>query len=170
MTAKWFSFSILLVLVSGCALFKQPEYPTESYGPKESVFYAEYDQVWRATLLALQRYPITVNNMDIGVIETDAVRGENIWSPPHKPITRRGGLAYVLSLRVIKGKVQGKSAIKVAVSKNIEIQRDFFADKEKQASDGLEEKTILYRIGRELQIDRALNRFQNQQNTQAPSP
>jgi hypothetical protein len=40
----------------------------------------------------------------------------------------------------------------------MEKQRDFFSDPENIESDGMEEKVIFYRMGRELTIDEAIKK------------
>ncbi len=98
-------------------------------------------------------------------METEVLKGSQAWSPPQATEPPTGGFSYRLLIRVIKGNLSGKLAHKVAVAKSAQIQRDFFSEPESMGSDGLEEKVILYRIDRELQIDRALKRANKRQNT-----
>ena len=72
---KWSSsfLALSLILTSGCG-FMQTQSPKEPLGPKEKVYFGKYDRVWRATQLALASYPIKVNNMDLGIIETDIIK------------------------------------------------------------------------------------------------
>lgn len=157
-----------LCLLTGCAVFEEKAGPKLVAGPQEKIFYATFDDVWRATQLALQSptsYPLRVNNMDTGVMETEVLKGSQAWSPPQATEPPTGGFSYRLLIRVIKGNLSGKLAHKVAVAKSAQIQRDFFSEPESMGSDGLEEKVILYRIDRELQIDRALKRANKRQNT-----
>lgn len=72
---------------------------------------------------------------------------------------------YRLTIRVIKGApLAGKPATKVTIVKDSQLQQDFFSDPRSQPSDGLEEKSILYRISREIQIERAIARVQKTHN------
>lgn len=151
----------------GCAAFEERVGPKPVGLPQEKVFYGSFDDVWRAMQLSLQgptSYPLRINNMDTGVIETEQVKGSMIWAPPHLEQSSGGGFTYRLTLRIIKGNLQGKQAFKVTVQKQAQIQRDFFAEPEPVPSDGLEEKVILYRIDREMQVDRALRRLNKKQN------
>lgn len=164
---KFLVLGMVTLGFSGCALFEQKAGPKPVTGPQEKVFFASFDDVWRATQLALQSptaYPLRVNNMDTGVLETEPIKGAQAWSPPHVTDPPTGGVSYRLSVRVIKGNLSGRQAFKVTVLKEASIQRDFFSEPEPIVSDGLEEKIILYRIDRELQIDRALKRANRKQN------
>ncbi|MGE0763725.1 MAG: hypothetical protein AB7N80_10645 [Bdellovibrionales bacterium] len=151
----------------GCAVFEDRAGPKPVGLPQEKVFHGSFDDVWRAMQLALQgptSYPLRINNMDTGVIETEQVKGSMVWSPPNVEQPSGGGYSYRLIMRVIKGAVSGRQAYKVTVQKVSQIQRDFFAEPEPISSDGLEEKVILYRVDREMQIDRALRRLNKKQN------
>lgn len=149
---------------AGCALFKDNSGPAPTYGPRSQVFYADFDAVWRATQIAVTAYPIRVNNYDLGVIETEEIDGYKAWTPPHRE-PRPDGRSYKLNIKVVKGKINGREANKVSVLKEAFKQRDFFSEAENLTSDGLEEKSILYRIERELTIDRALQRSLKRQNS-----
>jgi hypothetical protein len=147
-----------------CALFaERPGVPTD-FGPREQIYHASFEEVWKAVSLVLQPYPLRVSNMDQGVIETDALRGDRIWQPPFAKGASIAGQSYKLSLRVVRGAQETRPATKVTILKNIQVQVDFFSDPKPLASDGMEEKSILYRIRREIQIERALARAQKKYN------
>ena len=110
--------------------------------------------------MALQKYPIQVSDMDKGILETNVIKGHHIWRPPHDMRRWGSGLRCKLKVQIIKGEINGRTAIKVSIHKELTLKRDFFSDVESIPSDGLEEASILYRIDRELQIDKALERFQ----------
>lgn len=158
-----FSGLFLVLTLGGCSLFAERGELPNSFGPREQIFYGDVDQVWRATQIAFSKYPIRINNLDLGILETDVSTGYKVWTPPHKPSVS-GGMSSKLSVRVVKGVVENRSAVRVTVQKESELKRDFFAETQKLPSDGLEEKALLYRIGRELQIDKALKKAQENLN------
>jgi hypothetical protein len=127
--------------------------------PQELVFREPFENVWRAGQLAVARYPIKVNDMDSGVLETDNIKGDLAWNSPHLKRPPAGGRRYKLNIRILKGKVGGNApGTKVIVSKRIDIQRDFFSPSESKPSDGLEEISILYRMQRELEVEKFLKK------------
>jgi hypothetical protein len=150
----------------GCALFRENNGPPTAFEPREQIFYGSFDSVWRVAQIALQAYPMRINNMDTGVIETEPIKGYKVWTPPYDPDSATGGLSYVINMRVTKLDDDDRKSVKVSIVKNIELAKDFFSEVAHLPSDGMEEKTILYRIGRELAIDRALERAQNRLNKQ----
>jgi hypothetical protein len=123
----------------------------------QKIFYYPYDNVWRAAQLAL-KYPIAVNNMDHGILETDFVKADDGFIAPVEDKVPSSGIRYKISLNLAKGKVDGREGIRVTVNKYVERKRDFFAESENLPSDGLEEKVIFYRMERELIIDEALKK------------
>jgi hypothetical protein len=137
------------------------------------VFYYPYESVWRAAQLSL-KYPIAINNMDNGVLETEWIKALDGYTSPlgdfggdlgGKPLTE--GYRYKLSLTMVKGRVDNRPSVRVTIRKKIEKLKDFFSDVENVASDSLEEKVVLYRIEREIIIDEAIKRAAKAANSQS---
>jgi hypothetical protein len=123
----------------------------------QKVYYYSYDNVWRAAQLSL-KYPIAVNNMDHGILETDYIKADDGFIAPVEEKVPSSGVRYKISLTLSKGKVEGRESVRVTITKLVEKKRDFFAETETLVSDGLEEKVIFYRMERELVIDDALKK------------
>jgi hypothetical protein len=102
--------------------------------------------------------------MDQGLLETDTIRGYKVWGPPFKSEAAANNDTYKLNIKVVKGALGKAQATKVTILKDTDHQVDFFSDPKAMPSDGLEEKMILYRIGREIQVERALAKAQKKQN------
>jgi hypothetical protein len=147
-----------LVFLQGCSLFEKTSTSKNAVLFKQKVFYSEYEKVWRASQLALTSYPIAVNNIDTGVLETEIIKGYEVWIPPHQKSSPSAGQRYKLVLNIQKGKTDSLDSVRVTISKKIQIQTDFFSDPKPLDSDGLEETVVLYRIDRELSIERGLEK------------
>ncbi|OFZ12415.1 MAG: hypothetical protein A2Z20_06615 [Bdellovibrionales bacterium RBG_16_40_8] len=147
----------------GCAIFNTPADEIFTR-PLSEVYDVPYDDVWRATQKALANYPIQINNIDQGVIETDVIRGDKVWRLPltsqNQPVSWR----YQLQVKIIKGKIESKPSTQVSIFKRISKEKDFFSGEELLPSDGFEEKAILYRISRELLLERSLKRAYERHN------
>ena len=164
---QWiFNLSLFAFLggLTACALFEDRAGPPTYYGPREQTYYANFEEVWRAANLSLQAYPLRISNMDQGILETDVIHGYKVWIPPFKSDVNSAGQTYHLTLRVVKGALENHQATNVVLLKDTEVQVDFFSDPRAVPSDGLEEKALLYRIGREIQIERALAKAQKRHN------
>lgn len=132
--------------------------------PLSRVFSAKYEDVEAAIKQAMIRYPQRVDNTEAGIFETDFVKGEVRFRSPVQTKEFSAGYRYRLLIRLVRGKNEEKPAVKVLVTKQIEMARDFFADPDAVASDGLEEEVILYRIGREISLARAMVKATEREN------
>lgn len=157
--ATLWTFKALLVLsLSGCSLFQPSSNNLETRGPVTQVFEGSYDEVWRSVQKALIRYPIRINNIDEGIIETEQIRGSERFTPPPPLSPYSPSIRYRLKIQAIRGvTAEDTPSVKVRIQKEKVLRRDFITEEE-HPSDGLEEKSLLYRIGRELQIERGLRR------------
>lgn len=165
-TAQSLSKKVLIGLVIltsctlfGCSLFDKKPSAHARMGQitKQKVFFANYDQVWRAAHAVL-KYPITQENQDTGIIETEYIKGIDGWLPPNEQRPPSSGIRYKLTLSFARGKTEGRESVRVTIDKRMEILRDFFSEPESLQSDGLEEKIIFYRIERELIINETLKK------------
>lgn len=155
----------LLAALSGCATATdQLERKLKIGEPVSQIFFAKYEEVESALKLALMKYPQRVDNTDAGIFETDYVKGEYRFKPPHKSVEYSSGYRYRILVRLVRGKSVARPAVQVVVVKQIEIAKDFFAEPTQVASDGLEESVILYRVGRELTVSRSLQKAGEKQN------
>jgi hypothetical protein len=156
-----FTLFAALLLFAGCSIFQGPQKNTnkilKGMPTRQRVFFATYDQVWRAAQLTL-KYPMAINNMDNGILETEFINAMEGFISPTESKAAPSGIRYRVRLTIAKGKAESKEAIRVTVNKYIERKKDFFAVPEQIESDGLEEKIILYRIDRELTIDEGLRK------------
>jgi len=152
------------LIFSGCAVFDSTPPPPTTMDPMEEVYMASFDGVWLATQRALAAYPMRVNNMDLKVLETDFIKSNQYWAPPHMPKLGSGD-KYKLVVKIMEGELDGRSAQKVSVTKEVYRQKDFFAPKNRVPSSSFEEKALLYRIGRELLIEKALEKAQKKLNS-----
>jgi hypothetical protein len=153
---------LLGLFLGGCVEKELAADPPVSDAPTK-VFVANYDEVWRSVQLALRKYPVHLNNIESGLLETDYIKGDKLFAEPVEDKTKFG-MRYKLTIRAVKGKFNDKSAIKIICTKVSEIQRDFFTGYQPIPSNGLEENLVLYRIGRYLEMDHMLSKISAGQN------
>ncbi|MEY4616187.1 MAG: hypothetical protein RJB66_1147 [Pseudomonadota bacterium] len=140
---------VLLFSLSGCISLTPQEAPL-----KEAVFRAPLQQVWLSAEKALTNYPIAESNIDSGLLKTDYQRGPNCWTAPGVSEKYSSGIRCNMLFQFVF--LQG-TGTRVRITKTIEMVRDFVAEPEKIESDGLEEMSILYRIDRELTINKEIS-------------
>src|ERR1700739_2670496 len=112
------SLVLFLLSLTACALFEERTGPKTYYGPRELVYYAGFEEVWRAVNLVLQPYPLRISNMDQGLLETDLIRGFKVWGPPYRSDAGVDGETYKLSIKVVKGQLERHQATKVTIVKD----------------------------------------------------
>ena len=163
-----------LILLSMVVFFTACTTPVKPYAAFEELnirqgkngwikLYAQnYEAVWRAALITI-KYPIAINNIDTGILETDWIRAEEGFQTPAQE-GNLAGIRYKISLVMVKGSYNGRAASKVTVRKVVEKRRDFFSEGENLISDGFEEANVLYRIDRELVIDEAIKKANGAKN------
>ena len=156
---------VALVFLAGCSTASSQLSKRLKVGePVSRVYFAKYEDVESAIKQAMIRYPQRVDNTEAGIFETDFVKGEARFKSPVATESYSPGYRYRLLLRLVRGKNDEKPAVKVLVTKQAEIAGDFFAEPDQQASDGLEETVILYRIGREITLARAMTKAGEKEN------
>lgn len=163
MISKFLPF--IFLAAAGCSTASQQlAHRLKPGEPVARVFYAKYEDVEAGIKQAMIRYPQRVDNTEAGIFETDYVKGDARFHSPvdEKPFSP--GYRYRIIIRLVRGKDDNKPAVKVWVTKQIEIATDFFADPLEQRSDGLEEDVILYRIGREITLARAMAKATDREN------
>jgi len=124
--------------------------------PAVRAFRADYDSVWKSTLIALAKYPLDKNDKSSGEISTTVIDAEQVFKPYKKKA--RSNERYKLEISLEKRKVRGQKITVVKVHKRPLIKGDFMNRDIELKSDGIEESVLLYRIARELVIDKAVER------------
>lgn len=127
---------------------------SSSYAQEErtQILPYKYDEVWRGVLIALAKYPLKKNNQEIGLIETDLIKSDQLWSVPFKKTDLH--LRYKLIFRLFNGNSGTKNATKITVTKEAFLKNDFLGDNKKVESDGFEEMALIYRANREIKINK----------------
>ncbi len=140
----------------GCSLSSTKKTPQR----KQHTIYlnSKFEHVWRAAQISLSKYPLATNNLDKGLLKTQMISSYDIWKPAHVSVNNYGGKSYTIKIKILRGRYNGKKITKVIVKKSLQRRKDFFSGEESLMSDGLEEQKILYRIKRELIIERIIER------------
>lgn len=154
---------ISILMLTSCGLMELQEDKAarmrSNILPPSRVFNYPFDSVWRASLTVL-KYSITDQNQETGHIETDYVKpSDGGWTRPDGSSLMSAGVRYKIAMSLVRVRAEnGRAGVKVTIEKKLEKIKDFFSDPEPIESDQLEEKSILYRLERELVIEDALKK------------
>lgn len=168
---KFLSFiviaTLLTGLLSGCGSQVLQSETTDAIierSSQQKIYFAPYDEVWKAAHSVL-KYTIAAENQDFGVIETDYIKAVDGWLPPFRTKPQFPSSRYKLVLSFARGKKgEAQETVRLTIEKKIEVFKDFISEVKSVPSDGFEEKTIFYRIERELIIAKALKKASENPN------
>ncbi len=147
-------FSLILM---SCGPTTTQKKPTTEY--KQRLFKASFDSVWKALQLSLQNYPILVNNYDKGLLKTDFLAPDEAWSSDTQKDQFKSSAKYQLIVTAVKSAPGPNQTVRLKVKKLIFNQKDFFSGVSKTTGNGYEETVILYRIHRELQLEKKIQKL-----------
>lgn len=159
MLKSWMQFIILGMVAVACASSPSADDLPQEYS---RIFSSDFDTVWRATQQAMLNYPMNINNMDTGTLQTLYITGKNRYQAPHDKAVLPNGFQYRINIKILASKDNKKT--RISINKQPRLQRDFFSDPKDLVSDGYEEKALLYRIGREIRIETILKRAHEKDN------
>lgn len=145
---------LALGVVIGCAT--NPPSPA----PFSTRLYAgSYDDVWLATLKALNDYPLKLSNKDSGKIHSEIINGpynDLLFTHPEPiQLPERFRFAIKFSFGRLESS-DSKSMIRVRIIKELEKFQDFYTGWTPYPSDGLEERLLLYRIEYIISMERLM--------------
>jgi len=114
------------------------------------IYLTNYNTAWQAVLESLKSHTLDISNRDSGVIQT---KWQDNTSQKNLSDSFGNTKAYLkaqsrYNVNVSKGFYNGKKAIKVVILKDQLIERDVLEGWKPIESDSIDEKTLLYRIGR----------------------
>lgn len=136
-------------------------------------FFADFDTTWQAVRTALGRkYPIENENRESGIIKTkwfDNTQEKNFTDSFGAGDTLKSA-RMKFTITVAKGFSEGKNAVKVAVYKQQEVQRDFLEGWSTNETDGIDERALLYRVSRLILIKAKLDFIQQKKSDNLKLP
>ena len=158
-----------LIALNSCSSYERFRQITEEFEHPSQIYDSNYDKVWQATLTVMQKFDVA--SIENGVIKTR-------WSNNTKSYNFINVLGYKrnvrdaefqLQLQVVKGFRNGREVAKVTLYKRQLVERDILQGPEETLSNGILEKTILYRIGQLLKIEHRLEEIQKKKEEQLES-
>lgn len=118
------------------------------------VYRADYNTAWQSVLEALKSYRLDVSNREGGYLQTrwtENTAERNFFdSYGGTPNYQKAQFRYRVS--VIQGMVGGLASVKVQVQRDQLVQRDVLEGWRPLETDGVEEKTFLYRVGQVIKV------------------
>jgi len=116
----------------------------------QRIYFSDQETVWQGVIEALKSYPIDISNRETGVVQTrwkdntaEANLSDNFGG---SPVYLKAQFRY--RVNIVEGAYQGRPAIRVSVRKEQLVNQDALDGWRRVPSNGVEERTLLYRLGR----------------------
>lgn len=159
---RFYQIIIFLLLHSSCASYEKFRQITEGMEIPSLVFNATYNQTWQAIVSTMSKYDIAVQNQEGGFIKTrwmDNTLEVNFADSFGASDTVKAA-KYKIIINVVKGYRSSREVTKVSVYKRQLIEKDFLQGWKEMTTDGIFEKTLLYRIQQLITIDKEIKRIE----------
>jgi len=157
-TVRVFSLALIAlsvpVLGTGCMTAYKRSVGADTQRVFSRVYATDFNLAWQAVLDALKSSRLDVSNRESGTIQT---RWQD--NTAEKNFTDGDGTTsiymkaqYRFKISLSRGFYKARPAIKIAVQREQVVQRDALEDFRPVESDSIEENTLLYRIGRLINV------------------
>lgn len=155
----------LVCVAMGCSSAYLDQVGGDQDRSYSKTFITTYDVAWDAMQDALKSENFEVTNKDSGVIQT---RWADNTAAINLSESFRGAQAFVKSeyrfkIYLSKTFFDGVPAVKVSVHKDQLVQQDILDQTRTMESTGVDENTILYRVGRLILVKQKLEDYDKEQ-------
>ncbi len=151
------TFSVL-GLLSSCSSYQNFKHVTEEMEMPSQVYRADFNQTWQAVIQVMKKYDIASQNQEAGVVKTRWIDNtiEMNFADSFGSSDSVKAAKFKILVNVVKGFRSGKEVAKVTFYKRQLVEQDFLQGWKEIPSDGIIEKTLIYRIERLVSIDNKL--------------
>jgi hypothetical protein len=162
---KWASLKLKplfwIVIIQGlisCSSYQNFKYVTEEMEMPSQVFKADFNQTWQAVIQVMKKYDIASQNQEAGVIKTRWIDNtiELNFADSFGTSDSVKAAKFKILVNVVKGFRGGREVAKVTFYKRQLVEQDFLQGWKEIPSDGIQEKTLIYRLERIISIDNKL--------------
>ncbi|OIQ19784.1 MAG: hypothetical protein BM556_04690 [Bacteriovorax sp. MedPE-SWde] len=152
-----------LLLFSSCSSYEQFQQLAEESEIPSQVYKTSYNQTWQAVLEIMQKYDIALKNQEAGVVKTRWIDNTNQlnFNEAFGSQDMVKAARFKIVVNVIKGFRGSREVSKVSVFKRQMIEKDFLQGWKVVRTDGIREKTILYRVKRILERELMIKKIED---------
>lgn len=149
-----FSLMICTLLFSGCMKAYLDSVGGEYTQIFERIYLTDYNIAWQAATEALKSMHLDNSSKDSGYLQTswiDNTKEKNMIDS-FGAVDNYLKAQYRFRVNLGQGVYNGRESVKVSVEKQQLISRDAMEGFRPVSTDGIDEKTLLYRVGRIISI------------------
>jgi hypothetical protein len=155
---KIYPLIALLLTLSGCASYEKFRQVTEELEIPAKVYKADYNQTWQAVISVMRKFDIAQQNQEAGFIKTRWMDNtlEVNFADAFGSSDAVKAAKFKIVVNVVKGYRSSREVTKVTIYKRQLLEQDFLQGWKESPTDGIMEKTLLYRIERLIATDNKL--------------
>lgn len=155
---------IFTLLLGSCSSYEQFEYLTREVEIPFKVFKSNYAETWAAVVATVNKYDLELQNQESGSIKTKWIDNtlKLNFSDSFGSSDAVKAAKFKLIISVIKGFQSSKEVTKVTIYKRQLVNQDFLQGWKVVPTDHIQEKTLLYRIDRAIQIDQKIKALEKE--------
>ena len=139
----------LFILLSSCASYEKYKQITEELEIPSQVYKADFNQSWQAVIQVMKRFDVSFQNQEAGKIKTRWMDNtlEVNFTDSFGSNDKVKQAEFKLLVNVAQGFSYGRKVTKVTIFKRQRVENDFLQGWKEVPTGGIQEKTLLYRIG-----------------------
>ncbi|MFP5387293.1 MAG: hypothetical protein ACLGHN_14540 [Bacteriovoracia bacterium] len=166
---KFYLLITSLLFLSGCASYEKFRQVTEELEIPSRIYKADYNQTWQAVISVMRKFDIAQQNQEAGFIKTRWMDNtlEVNFADAFGSSDAVKAAKYKVVVNVVKGFRSGREVTKVTIYKRQLVEQDFLQGWKEISTDGIVEKTLLYRIQRLIAIDNKLKEIDKAREREA---
>jgi hypothetical protein len=160
---KFYPLIIMMLFFGGCASYEKFRQVTEELEIPTKIFKADYNQAWQAVIQVMRKFDIAQQNQEAGFIKTRWMDNtlEVNFTDSFGSSDSVKAAKFKLVVNVVKGFRASREVSKVTIYKRQLVEQDFLQGWKEVPTDGIMEKTLLYRIERLIATDNKLKEIDN---------
>lgn len=148
----------LFISLFSCSSYEKYRQITEELEIPVKIYKSDFNQTWAAVIQVMKRYDIAYSNQEAGKVKTrwmDNTLQVN-FTDSFGSNDKVKAAEFQLLINVAEGFSYGRKVTKVTVYKRQRLEQDFLQGWKEVPTDGIQEKTLLYRIGVRIENDNKL--------------
>jgi hypothetical protein len=155
---KFYPLILMMLFLNSCASYEKFRQITEEMEIPSKVYRADYNQTWQAVIQVMRRYDIAQQNQEAGFIKTRWMDNtlEVNFADSFGSSDAVKAARYKLVVNVVRGFRSSREVTKVTIYRRQLMEQDYLQGWKEALTDGIVEKTLLYRIERLIATDNKL--------------
>lgn len=148
----------LFLIFTTCTSYEKYKKISEELEIPTKVYKSDFNQTWAAVIQVMKRFDIAYSNQEAGKIKTrwmDNTLQVNFTDSFGSSDAVKAA-EFLLLVNVSQGFSYGRKVTKVTIYKKQRIEQDFLQGWKEVPTDGIQEKTLLYRVGIKIDNDNKL--------------